>query len=69
MSEIGGRRSPDSAKVADLDPSSQEMANGAELLIEQLSELTRDVVDAAEGLDRDEERLERSKPVSPPSGT
>lgn len=58
MSEIGGETIARLRKVADLDPSSQEMANGAELLIEQLSELTRDVVDAAEGLDRDEERLE-----------
>ncbi|HEX6947366.1 MAG TPA: AAA family ATPase [Acidimicrobiia bacterium] len=58
MSELGGETVARLRKVADLDPSSGEMATASELLMEQLSDLAREAIATAEGLDRDEGRLE-----------
>ncbi|MFO7299147.1 MAG: AAA family ATPase [Actinomycetes bacterium] len=57
VSELGGEVVSRLRKVADLDPSSRPLAEQAELIMDQLAELSRDALHTAEGLDRDEQRL------------
>lgn len=57
MAEHGGEAVARLRKVAELDPSSQGLAESAELLAEQVSELARAVAAGGEGLDRDQVRL------------